>query len=60
LASENHDASLGNEECEFVLLLIGQLRELESFDFGSDSGSELGDDDVGVIGFEEVGFGLVS
>jgi hypothetical protein len=25
LASENHDASLGNEECEFVLLLICQL-----------------------------------
>jgi hypothetical protein len=25
LAAENHDTSLGNEECEFVLLLIGQL-----------------------------------
>jgi hypothetical protein len=60
LASENHNASLGNEECEFILLLISQLRELEAFDFGSNSGGKLGDDDVGVIGFEEVGFGLVS
>jgi len=60
LASEDHDASLGNEECEFVLLLIGQLGELKSFDFGPDSGSKLGDDNIGVIGFEEVRFGLVS
>jgi hypothetical protein len=60
LASENHNTSLGNKECEFILLLIGQLRELKAFDFSPDSGGKLGDDDVGVIGFEEVGFGLVS
>jgi hypothetical protein len=33
---------------------------LEALDFGSNSGSKLGDDNIGVIGLEEVRFGLVS
>lgn len=60
LASEDYHPTFCDEESEFVLLRIGELGELQAFDFCPDSGSQLRDGDGWVIGVEEVGLCLVS
>lgn len=36
LTAEENDTSLGYEQCQLILLLIGKLTELDSFELGTD------------------------
>lgn len=60
LVPEDHDATLGNEKGQLVLLEVVELRELQAADLSTNDGSELGDLEVWVLlGVEEIGLGLV-
>lgn len=41
LVTKDNNAALGDEECQLVLLLVAQLRELQATDLGADTGSDL-------------------
>lgn len=59
LIPKHHHTSLGHEQCEFVLLCIGKLGELEPFNLGPDSGCQTSDLDAGIACLEQVRFGFV-
>jgi len=59
LAAEDNDATLSHEQRKLVFLHIGQLGELEAFDFGSNTRSQFCDLKLGVMWVEEMRFGFV-
>lgn len=59
LVSEHDHASLRHQERELVLLGIGELRELESFNLGPDPGCQTNDLDAGIASLEQVWFSFV-
>jgi len=59
LIAEDDDTALSDEECEFVLLEIVELGELQAADLGADDGGELCHLQVCVVLGEEVGLDLV-
>lgn len=50
LAAEDDYSSLCNQQRQLVLLGIAELAQLEPFDLSPDPGSELGDEDVWIVG----------
>lgn len=54
LSAEDDDAPFGDQQGELVLLLVGQLRELETADLRADTRRELRDLHVGVFQPEEM------
>ena len=53
LVSEDHNATLGNEKCKLVLLLVAQLGKLETADLGADDRRQFRHLEVrGVLGQE--------
>jgi hypothetical protein len=59
LAAENNHSSLCNQQSQLVLLCITELTQLETLDFGSDSGSKVCGSDIWIIGCKKVGLGFV-
>ncbi len=56
LVTEDHNATLGNEKCKLVLLLVVQLGKLETADLGANDRRQFGHLEVrGVFG-EQVWF----
>lgn len=54
LTAEDDYSSLCNQQSQFVLLGIAELAQLEPFDLSPDPGSELGDEDVWIVGCKKV------
>lgn len=40
---EENDTPLGNQQCELILLLIGEVLELEAFDLSADVCGQISD-----------------
>lgn len=59
LVSEDDNASLGDQQSKLVLLLIVQLRELQTSDLGANDRRKLADLDVRVVLGDEVGLVFV-
>jgi hypothetical protein len=59
LAAENNHSTLRNQQSQLVLLCITELAQLETLDFGSDSGSKVYGRDIWIIGCKEVRLGFV-
>lgn len=41
LVAEENNAALGNEKCELIFLLVGQVLELQADNFGADVRSQI-------------------
>jgi hypothetical protein len=54
LVPEHDHATLGDEKCELVLLLVVELRKLEAADLGANDGRQFGHLEARVVLGEEV------
>jgi hypothetical protein len=59
LVPEDDNATLGEQQSEFIFLCVRQCRQLEATNLDSNAGSQVGDDDVWIAGLVEIGLGLV-